>query len=115
LDWHRRNGLRAPWRTSGDPYHVLVAAVMAQQTQMSRVLLKFDEFMAAFPTVEPLAGASTADVLRVWGPLGYNMRALRLQRAAQRIAREGGFPRTAAELEQIEGIGPFTAAIIASF
>ncbi|MCH7838132.1 MAG: A/G-specific adenine glycosylase [Chloroflexi bacterium] len=115
LAWHRRHGLRAPWRTSGDPYQVLVAAVMAQQTQMSRVLPKFDEFVAAFPTVEKLARASTAKVLRLWGGLGYNLRALRLHRAARRIVREGGFPRTAAELEQIEGVGPFTAAIVASF
>ena len=115
LDWHRRHGLRAPWRSSGDPYQVLVAAVMAQQTQMSRVLPKFDEFVAAFPTVEALASASTADVLRRWAPLGYNMRALRLHRAAQRIVRDGGFPHTTAGLERIEGIGPFTAAIIASF
>ncbi|MDZ4278468.1 MAG: hypothetical protein U1B78_04955, partial [Dehalococcoidia bacterium] len=66
LAWHRRHALRAPWRESRDPYQVLVAAVMAQQTQMSRVLPKFDEFMAAFPTVEALARASTARVLRVW-------------------------------------------------
>ena len=112
--WHRRHGLRAPWRSSGDPYQVLVAAVMAQQTQMSRVLPKFDEFMLAFPTVEALARARTANVLRVWGELGYNLRALRLQRAARRIVRDG-FPRTAEELEQIEGVGPFTAAIVASF
>ena len=115
LAWHRRHGLRAPWRTSGDPYHVLVAAVMAQQTQMSRVLPKFDEFLAAYPTVEALARAPTADVLRLWAPLGYNLRALRLQRAAERIVAGGGFPRSAAELERIEGVGPFTAAIVASF
>jgi len=115
LSWHRRHGLRAPWRESRDPYHVLVAATMAQQTQMSRVLLKYDEFLAAFPTVESLARASTARVLRVWGGLGYNLRALRLQRAAKLIARSAGFPRAAAELERIEGIGPFTAAILSSF
>jgi A/G-specific adenine glycosylase len=94
---------------------VLVAAVMAQQTQMSRVLPKFAEFVTAFPTVEALAEASTGDVLRAWAPLGYNMRALRLQRAAQRVLSMGGFPRSAGELQQIDGIGPFTAAIIASF
>lgn len=118
LAWHRRHPSaegQAPWRASGDPYQVLVAAVMAQQTQMSRVLPKFDEFMAAFPTIEALAEASTGQVLRVWGRLGYNLRALRLHRAAQRIVGEGGFPRRAADLERIEGIGPFTAAIIASF
>jgi A/G-specific adenine glycosylase len=115
LAWHRRHALKAPWRTSGDPYQVLVAAVMAQQTQISRVLIKFDEFIGAFPTVEKLARARTARVLRVWEGMGYNLRALRLHRAAKLIVRRGGFPRTAEELEQIEGIGPFTAAIIASF
>jgi A/G-specific adenine glycosylase len=94
---------------------VLVAAVMAQQTQMSRVLPKYDEFLAAFPTVEALARALASRVLRLWAPLGYNMRALRLHRAAKRIARDGGFPRTAAQLERIEGIGPFTAAVVSSF
>jgi hypothetical protein len=113
LAWHRTHGLRAPWRASGDAYEVLVAAVMAQQTQMSRVLPKFDEFVAAFPTVEALAHAPAGEVLRRWAPLGYNLRALRLHRAAKLIVRRGGFPRAAAELERIEGIGPFTAAIIA--
>ena len=115
LSWHRRHALQAPWRTSGDAYHALVAAVMAQQTQMSRVLPKFDQFVAAFPNVESLARARTARVLRVWEGLGYNLRALRLHRAAKRIVRAGGFPRSAEELQQIEGIGPFTAAIVASF
>jgi A/G-specific adenine glycosylase len=115
LAWHRRHALQAPWRASGDPYQALVAAVMAQQTQMSRVLPKFEEFTAAFPTVEALAAASTADVLRAWAGLGYNLRALRLQRAAQQIVALGGFPKQAAELQRIDGIGPFTAAIVASF
>ncbi|MEX1255769.1 MAG: A/G-specific adenine glycosylase [Dehalococcoidia bacterium] len=115
LAWHRRHGLEAPWRVSRDPYQALVAAVMAQQTQMSRVLPKFDEFIEAFPTVEALAAASAGEVLRIWAPLGYNLRAVRLHRAAQQIATTGGFPRTAAELERIDGIGPFTAAIVTSF
>jgi A/G-specific adenine glycosylase len=88
---------------------------MAQQTQMSRVLPKFDGFVAAFPTIETLAAAPTADVLRTWAPLGYNMRALHLQRAARRIVAEGRFPRAAEELRRIDGIGPFTAAIVSSF
>ena len=115
LAWHRRHGLRAPWRSSGDSYQTLVAAVMAQQTQMSRVLPKFDQFIAAFPTIEKLARARTATVLRAWEGLGYNLRALRLHRAAKRIVREGGFPLSAEALERIDGIGPFTAAIVASF
>lgn len=93
----------------------MVAAVMAQQTQISRVLQKFGEFIAAFPTVEALANASTARVLRMWEGMGYNLRGLRLHRAAKRIVRQGGFPHRADELVEIEGIGPFTAAIITSF
>ncbi len=115
LAWHRKHGMQAPWRESGDPYQVLVAAVMAQQTQMSRVLPKYGEFTEAFPTIDALASASTAQVLRAWAPLGYNIRALRLHKAAQRIVSMDGWPRTAGELQQIDGIGPFTAAIIASF
>jgi A/G-specific adenine glycosylase len=114
LRWHREHGLRAPWRESGDPYEVLLAAVMAQQTQMSRVMPMYERFLIAFPTVEALASASVADVIRAWAGMGYNQRALRLHRAARRIARDG-WPREAADLAQIEGIGPFTAAIVASF
>ncbi len=114
LDWHRRHGMRAPWRDSGDPYHALVAAVMAQQTQMSRVMPSYDRFIAAFPTLDALAAASPADVIRVWAGMGYNQRAVRLHRAARQVAASG-WPRDAAGLVQIEGVGPFTAAIIASF
>ena len=114
LAWHRRHGLHAPWRESGDPYHALVAAVMAQQTQMSRVRPSYERFIAAFPTVYVLASASTADVIRAWAGIGYNQRAVRLHRAARRIAATG-WPRSAEELARIDGIGPFTAAIIASF
>ncbi len=114
LAWHRQHGLRAPWRDSGEPYHVLVAAVMAQQTQMSRVLPAYARFVAAFPTVEALAAASTADVIRAWAGMGYNQRALRLHRAARTIAA-AGWPSDASALARIDGIGPFTAAIVASF
>jgi A/G-specific adenine glycosylase len=114
LTWHSEHGLHAPWRESGDPYEVLVAAVMAQQTQMSRVMPAYERFIAAFPTLEDLARASTADVIRAWAGMGYNQRALRLHRAARTIAAEG-WPRDAEALARIEGIGPFTAAIIASF
>jgi A/G-specific adenine glycosylase len=114
LAWHRRHGMHAPWRESGDPYHVLVAAVMAQQTQMSRVMPAFERFVAAFPTIEALAEASPAGVIRAWAGMGYNQRAVRLHRAAKQIAASG-WPRKAAELQLIDGIGPFTAAIVASF
>lgn len=114
LRWHEAHGLRAPWRRSGDPYACLVAAVMAQQTQMSRVMPAFERFTAAFPTVETLAAASTGDVIRAWTGMGYNQRAVRLHRAARTIVAEG-WPRDARSLARIDGIGPFTAAIVASF
>jgi len=114
LAWHDAHALQAPWRHSRDPYHALVAAVMAQQTQMSRVLPSYERFVAAFPSVESLAAASPGDVIRVWAGMGYNQRAVRLHRAARRIAAHG-WPRSAALLTGIDGIGPFTAAIIASF
>jgi A/G-specific adenine glycosylase len=114
LDWHRREGLRAPWRETGDPYHALVAAVMAQQTQMSRVMLCYERFLAAFPTIELLAEATPGEVIRAWKGMGYNQRAVRLHRAAKTIAGHG-WPRTAPELGRIDGIGPFTAAVVASF
>jgi A/G-specific adenine glycosylase len=114
LRWHDGAGLHAPWRTSGDPYECLVAAVMAQQTQMSRVMECYDRFTAAYPTLETLAQASLGDVIRTWRGMGYNQRAVRLHRAARQLARRG-WPRDAATLATLDGIGPFTAAIVASF
>ncbi|HXF52359.1 MAG TPA: A/G-specific adenine glycosylase [Dehalococcoidia bacterium] len=115
LAWHRRHGLRAPWRESGDPYHALVAAVMAQQTQMSRVLPAYERFLSRFPSVERLAESAPADALRAWDGLGYNLRALRLREAARAVVERGGFPRDAGSLAALPGVGPFTAAVIASF
>jgi A/G-specific adenine glycosylase len=114
LDWHEAHALRAPWRESGDPYQALVAAVMAQQTQMSRVLPSYERFMAAFPSLDALAAATAGDVIRVWAGMGYNQRAVRLHRAARQIVASG-WPHDAESLAKIDGIGPFTAAIIASF
>ncbi|MDP9236650.1 MAG: A/G-specific adenine glycosylase [Chloroflexota bacterium] len=114
LDWHAAHALQAPWRESGDPYQALVAAVMAQQTQMSRVLPVYERFMAAFPSVELLAAASAGDVIRAWAGMGYNQRAVRLHRAARQIVASG-WPHDAESLAKIDGVGPFTAAIIASF
>jgi A/G-specific adenine glycosylase len=114
LAWHETNGLRAPWRESRDPYHCLVAAVMAQQTQMSRVMPSYETFVAAYPTIEALAQASLGDVIRTWAGMGYNQRAVWLHSAARTIVRDG-WPQDAHGLARIDGIGPFTAAIIASF
>jgi A/G-specific adenine glycosylase len=81
---------------------------------MSRVTPSYERFMAAFPTLDALAAASAGAVIRVWAGIGYNQRAVRLQRAARQIAVTG-WPRSAGDLMKIDGIGPFTAAIVASF
>jgi len=106
-----------PWRSTGDPYHILTAEVMLQQTQVERVKVKYAEFLDAFPTLAALASATLADVLRIWQGLGYNRRALALKRCAEEIISSygGQFPREIAELESLPGIGPYTARAVAAF
>jgi A/G-specific adenine glycosylase len=117
LRWYRRSARDLPWRRRSDPYAVLVSEVMLQQTQVARVVSKFEEFLAAFPTMESLASASLADVLRLWSGLGYNSRAKRLLETARTVVRDfdGHVPRAIAELRTLPGIGRYTAGAIASF
>ena len=116
LDWFDATGRTLPFRASSDPYGILVSEVMAQQTQISRVAATWTAFMTAFPTIHLLAAAPAADVLRAWRGLGYNRRALNLQRAARAIVAEHGgrVPSTLADLERLPGIGPYTARAVAS-
>ena len=86
LTWYRANGRDLPWRRTSDPYHILVSEVMLQQTQVERVLPRYLRWLERWPTVSSLATADTADVLREWQGLGYNRRALNLQRAARVVA-----------------------------
>ena len=112
---HARNDL--PWRYIGDPYAVYVSEVMLQQTQVTRVLKFWPAWMKAFPTIDALAAASTADVLERWQGLGYNRRALSLKRSAEICAAEyaGSMPQSQQELEALPGVGPATAAGIQAF
>jgi A/G-specific adenine glycosylase len=114
--WYEPRRRAYPWRRDPDPYRVLVSEVMLQQTQATRVALVFDAFVQRFPDVRTLARASRADVLRAWGSLGYNRRAVALHRAAQVImARFGGrVPADPSELSTLPGVGPYTAAAVAS-
>ncbi len=117
LEWYEATGQDFPWRTARDPYFALVAAVCAQQTQMSRVLPTFERWIEAFPTLEAAAAASNADALRTWARAGYPRRALAIRDAA-RICEEqhgGRLPSDEASLLALPGVGPFTAAIVRCF
>ena len=111
LDWYARSRRDLPWRRTTDPYAILVSEVMLQQTQVARVVPRYLEWLARWPTVEALAAASRADVLAQWVGLGYNRRAVALHEAARVVARDG-WP---ADLTTLPGVGPYTAAAVASF
>ena len=90
LEWYERAGRKLPWRETDDPYAILVSEMMLQQTQVDRVLPKYQEFLERFPTLSALAEAPTAEVIRAWAPLGYNMRAVRLQSIARQVVADYG-------------------------
>ncbi|MGE3961050.1 MAG: A/G-specific adenine glycosylase [Dehalococcoidia bacterium] len=117
LAWYDEHEQPFPWRTAADPYAAMVAAVAAQQTQMSRVLEIYDRWMAAFPTLADLAAADRAEVLRVWGRAGYPRRAANLHEAARVCVEHhgGALPRDRDAILALPGVGPFTAAIIQTF
>jgi len=116
LDWFRPDARILPFRATSDPYAILVSEAMAQQTQAARAGEAWTGFMAEFPTVEALAAASPADVLRAWQGLGYNRRSLDLRRAARRIVDEFGgcVPSDLASLESLPGVGTYTARAVAA-
>lgn len=116
LDWHEANRRQLAFREAADPYAILVSEVMLQQTQVARVEPVWRAFVARFPDPAALAAAPTAEVLRAWGGLGYNRRAVNLQRTARRILElHGGYvPRDLQELERLPGVGIYTARAVAA-
>lgn len=114
LTWYRANRREMPWRGSRDPYAVWVSETMLQQTRIETVRGYFERFLARFPDLRALAAADTADVLKLWEGLGYYSRAHNLHAAARRVAESGRFPETAAEWAALPGVGPYTAAALAS-
>lgn len=116
LAWYEAEGRRLPFRDTGDPWAVLVSEAMAQQTQAARAATTWRAFMAEFPTPAALAAATPAAALRAWRGLGYNRRAINLQRAAGVIeARHAGrVPNDLAALEALPGVGPYTARAVAA-
>jgi A/G-specific adenine glycosylase len=114
LEWYAAAARDLPWRRTRDPYAVLVSEVMLQQTQVARVVPRWEAWLARWPDATALAAASAAEVLTAWVGLGYNRRALRLRDACAVVAREG-WPTTVQGLRALPGVGPYTAAAVASF
>jgi A/G-specific adenine glycosylase len=116
LKWYSTHARDLPWRHSRDPYRVWISEIMLQQTQVATVGGYFDRFVRAFPDVQSLAAAEEADVLRLWEGLGYYRRARQLHAAAKMVVAEsdGKFPNEPDELQQLPGIGRYTAGAIAS-
>lgn len=113
--WQRRHGRRTlPWQGTRDPYRIWLSEVMLQQTQVSAVIPYYERFLQRFPTVHALAAAQEEQVLELWSGLGYYARGRNLHRAAQAIAQHG-FPKTAAAIAELPGVGRSTAAAIAAF
>ena len=119
VGWYEDDHRAFPWRETDDPYEILVSEVMSQQTQLSRVVEAWEEFLKRWPTVKDLAAADRADVVSFWTAysLGYNNRAKYLHEAARQVIDEydGEFPETPEGLKKLMGVGPYTANAVASF
>ena len=117
IAWFGEHGRNLPWRHTRDPYEILVSEVMLQQIQVARAIPFYVAFLDRFPTVEDLATAPLAEVIRVWGDLGRYRRLVNLHRTANRIVEELGgiFPRDVETLRTLPGIGPYTAGAVACF
>src|SRR4051794_4816560 len=111
LRWYERERRDLPWRRTRDPYAILVSEVMLQQTQVARVVPRYEAWLTRWPTVDALAAATLEAVLREWVGLGYTRRAMRLWEAARAVARDGWPER----LQDLPGVGPYTAAAVGSF
>jgi A/G-specific adenine glycosylase len=117
LAWYARHRRDLPWRRTRDPYRVLVSEIMLQQTQVERVVPKYRQFVARYPTLAALARARPAAVRRLWYPLGYNIRPVRLQAIAREsVARYASrLPDDEVTLRRLPGVGPYTAGALLCF
>jgi A/G-specific adenine glycosylase len=115
--WHKRNGRDLPWRNIGEPYRVWISEIMLQQTTVVAVVPYFNRFLDRFPTIQSLAAADENEVLRHWEGLGYYSRARNIHKTARQLveSNDGEFPRDVKQLQQLPGIGRYTAGAIASF
>ncbi|WP_436795145.1 A/G-specific adenine glycosylase [Actinospongicola halichondriae] len=117
LNWWAVHGRDLPWRASRDPWAVLVSEAMLQQTQVARVVDRWERFLDRFPTVTACAAARRGDVVDEWSGLGYNRRAVSLHRAAQECVErfDGALPTHLDDLQSLPGIGPYTARAVLVF
>ena len=119
IEWYEADHRAYPWRETDDPYEILVSEIMSQQTQLDRVVEAWADFLEEWPTVETLAAAPRGEVVAFWSDhsLGYNNRAKYLHEAATQVVEEydGAFPETPAALQELMGVGPYTANAVASF
>jgi A/G-specific adenine glycosylase len=119
VEWYEADHRAFPWRETDDPYPILVSEIMSQQTQLGRVVAAWEAFLEEWPTVEALAAADRADVVGFWTDhsLGYNNRAKYLHEAARQVVEEfdGDWPTTPDGLQELMGVGPYTANAVASF
>jgi A/G-specific adenine glycosylase len=115
--YYHNHGRKLPWRETNNPYLILVSEVMLQQTQVERVIEKYEEFIAAFPDFYALAHAPLQDIFAVWHGLGYNRRALALKKCAEIVVTqfEGMLPSRPGILVKLPGIGRYTASALAAF
>ena len=117
ISWYLQNKRNLPWRETKDPYQIWIAEIMLQQTRVSTAIDYFNRFLERFPTISNLAEAEEQEVLKLWQGLGYYSRARNLHATAKIIQAEykGIFPKSYKEILKLKGIGPYTAAAIASF
>ena len=117
LTWYAANKRNLPWRNTSDPYNILVSEIMLQQTQVERVIPKYEEFLQKYPTLEALANAPVEEVRQTWYPLGYNIRPERLHSIAREAVEKygGRIPDDPEVLQSLKGIGRYTAGAVLSF
>lgn len=117
LDHYKKTGRDLPWRKTNDPYSIVVSEIMLQQTQAERVIPKYHAFLERFPTFADLAKALLPDVLKLWQGLGYNRRAINLQRLAKEVTEKynGKLPKDPLLVDELPGIGPATASSVVTY
>jgi len=114
LVWYRRHGRNLPWRHTRNPYRIFISEIMLQQTQVDRVVSKYNDWIKKFKTWRALAEATTPELINQWAGLGYNRRALYVREAARHVVTHG-LPTTPEEWKSLKGVGPYAAAALTEF